>query len=94
MKSLDLISAGFPGDRHRHVGSDRRADKEPDHVKFAAATHDAESCVVSALTVYEASIVVLAKRGSSGADGDTPFCRIMRSRPARVHYSVNTGVSP
>jgi ribonuclease VapC len=41
-------------------------DKEPDHVKFATAMRDAESCVVSALTVYEASIVVLGKRGPAG----------------------------
>lgn len=43
-------------------------DEEPDHVTFAAAMHDAESCVISALTVYEASIVMLGRRGPAGID--------------------------
>lgn len=43
-------------------------DKEPDHVMYAAAMHDAEACIISALTVYEASIVMLGKRGPAGID--------------------------
>jgi ribonuclease VapC len=43
-------------------------DKEPDYVAFATAMHDADSCVISALTVYEASIVMLGRRGPPGID--------------------------
>jgi ribonuclease VapC len=43
-------------------------DKEPDHVSYAAAMHDADQCIVSALTIYEASVVMLGKRGPAGID--------------------------
>jgi ribonuclease VapC len=42
--------------------------KEPDHLLFAAAMDEADRCIVSAVTVYEASVVMLGKGGQAGID--------------------------
>lgn len=43
-------------------------DREPDYVRYAAAMQTAKACLLSAVTVYEASVVMLARRGSAGVE--------------------------
>ena len=42
--------------------------KEPDHLLYAAAMDEADRRIISAMTVYEASIVMLGKGGAAGVD--------------------------
>lgn len=43
-------------------------DKEPDHLSYATVMQQADACIISALMLYEASIIMLARRGHGGVD--------------------------
>ncbi len=43
-------------------------NKEPGHLLYATALDEADRCIISALTLHEASVVMLGKRGLGGIE--------------------------
>jgi len=43
-------------------------DREPEAARYAEAMLAAETCLLSAITLYEASVVMLMRRGPAGVD--------------------------